>query len=216
MRREGIAVDLDPGGIDALIGQFDNAVGVCRRFLEQHPDTLLIVTADHECGGANIIGGSVVTDAQLKARIETGKGSVQVRDGVVGTNDDAAFPRYVMAPDGYPVTTDIDYRMLIGYAANADRYEDWRTNSQPIRDPQQPFNDLKPLSGYPTTPMQRDRQGNFLVIGQIQDTVASHTATDIPLTADGRGAGRFRGVLDNTEVFFRAMQAVVGGAPDEQ
>jgi alkaline phosphatase len=105
--------------------------------------------------------------------------------------------------------------MLIGYAANADRYEDWRTNQRPIRDPQQPFNDINPLRSYPTNPMQRDTQGAFLVTGQIQDTVASHTASDIPLTADGRGAARFRGVLDNTEVFFRAMQAVLGGTPSE-
>jgi alkaline phosphatase len=195
--------------------EFDHAVGVCRRFLEAHPDTLLIVTADHECGGANIIGGSMVTQEQLKTRGESGGGAAQVRDGVVGTNDDARFPRYVMAPDGYPTTTDIDYRMLIGYAANADRYEDWRTNPRPIRDPQQPFNDLKPLNTYPTNPMQRDLKGGFMVTGQIQDTVASHTATDVPLTADGCGASRFRGVIDNTEVFFRAMQAVLGGAPVE-
>ena len=28
----------------------------------------------------------------------------------------------------------------IGYAANADRYEDWRANRLPLRDSQQPFN----------------------------------------------------------------------------
>ena len=39
-----------------------------------------------------------------------------------------------------------------------------------------------------------------------------HTASDIPLSAAGRGAAAFTGVQDNTEVFFKAMQAVLGGS----
>jgi alkaline phosphatase len=41
-----------------------------------------------------------------------------------------------------------------------------------------------------------------------------HTATDVPLSALGPGAIAFTGVLDNTDVFFRIGQAVVGGAVD--
>ena len=41
---------------------------------------------------------------------------------------------------------------------------------------------------------------------------AVHTATDIPLSAYGRGASLFTGVFDNTEVFFKLGQAAVGGA----
>jgi hypothetical protein len=36
-----------------------------------------------------------------------------------------------IAADGYPKTTDIDFRMIIGYARNADCYEDWITNPLP-------------------------------------------------------------------------------------
>jgi alkaline phosphatase len=39
-----------------------------------------------------------------------------------------------------------------------------------------------------------------------------HTASDIPLTAGGRGSSLMFGVMDNTDVFFRAMQAAIGGA----
>jgi alkaline phosphatase len=102
--------------------------------------------------------------------------------------------------------------MLIGYAANADRYEDWLTNPQPLRDSQQPFNGQAPLNTYPTGPLSRDRAGNFLVTGQIADTVAAHTGSDIPLSAFGRGASLFTGVMDNTDVFFKAAQAAIGGA----
>ena len=39
----------------------------------------------------------------------------------------------------YPATTDIDYKMMIGYGANGDRYENWLLNLTPTRDTQQPF-----------------------------------------------------------------------------
>ena len=132
--------------------------------------------------------------------------------GLVGTYESAGFPRYQIAGDGYPVTTDVDFRMLIGYAANADRFEDWLTNPQPLRDSQQPFNGQAPLNTYPTGPLSRDVTGDFLVTGQIADTVAAHTGSDIPLSAFGRGASLFTGVMDNTDVFFKAAQAAIGGA----
>jgi len=38
-----------------------------------------------------------------------------------------------------------------------------------------------------------------------------HTATDTPLSAMGRGAALFTGTYDNTDVFFKIGQAVLGG-----
>ncbi len=37
---------------------FDCAVGVVLKWMQQHPDTLLVVTADHQTGGLSILGGS--------------------------------------------------------------------------------------------------------------------------------------------------------------
>jgi len=190
--------------------EFDRAVGVALDFAAAKPNTLVIVTADHECAGINIIGGSRVTDAQLQARIAA-RGVENVRNGVVGTYESAGFPSYTIAPDGYPLATNINYRLLIGYAANADRYEDWRTNPLPLRDSQQPFNNVPPLSLYPSGPLNRDIAGKFLVTGQIADPVAAHTGSDIPLSAAGPGALHFTGTMDNTDVFFRMMQVVLGG-----
>jgi alkaline phosphatase len=212
--------------------EFDRAIAVAKRFAERNPDTLVVVTADHECAGVNIIGGSRVTNAVLEGRSAGGTGPgggtdgaqalcrtsgstidpAGLRCGLVGTYESAGFPRYQIAGDGYPVTTDVDFRMLIGYAANADRFEDWLTNPQPLRDSQQPFNGQAPLNTYPTGPLSRDVTGDFLVTGQIADTVAAHTGSDIPLSAFGRGASLFTGVMDNTDVFFKAAQAAIGGA----
>lgn len=147
---------------------------------------------------------------------------------LVGTYESAGFPQYprLITDDGYPATTDVDFRMLIGYASNADRYEDWLTNAQPAHDSQQPFDTVAPLSTYPrinanggegtgavnpSRPL-RDSGGAFFITGQVADTVAAHTGGDIPISALGRGASLFTGVQDNTDVFFKAMQAAIGGA----
>ena len=136
---------------------------------------------------------------------------------VVGVYENAGFPVYTIADDGYPVTTDPDNKMLIGYAGNADRYEDWLTNPLPLQDSQQPFGKVAPLNTYPAGPLNRDTNGVFLVTGQVPSAAAGsqavHTASDIPVYAEGRGASLFRGSIDNTDVFFNVLQAVLGGVP---
>ena len=216
---EGASIDKQAHNMDSERSildtiEFDRAVGVAKQFADANPDTLVVVTADHECGGMAIIGASRVTNADLAIRSLSGLGTAAggPRNGVVGTYEAAGFPRYTIAADGYPQSTDIDRKMLIGYGANADRYEDWVTNVRPLQDGQQPFNGAAPLNTYPAGPLSRDVAGGYLVTGQIEDAVAAHTASDIPLSAYGRGSSLFRGVLDNTDVFFKMMQAVLGGA----
>jgi alkaline phosphatase len=105
--------------------------------------------------------------------------------------------------------------LLIGYGANADRYEDWRTNADPLNDSQQPFNKTT-LSGVPrlntydtaaARPM-RDSATGYLITGQVTGSSAVHTGGDIPLSAYGKNAKLFAGTIDNTDVFFSVMKAV--------
>lgn len=186
--------------------EFDKAVQVCIDFQKKNPDTLIVVTADHECAGINIIGASLVTHSDLQARAAangtdglagTKDGAGTLRAGVVGIYDAAGFPSYgISLVDGYPITMDIDRRILIGYAASGDRYEDWITNPTPY-----------------ANPATRDMAGDFFIAGQATAAgvgTAVHTGSDIPLSAGGRGSSLFRGVMDNTDVFFRVMQAVSG------
>jgi len=181
--------------------ELDRAIAVAKRFAERNPDTLVLVTADHECSGAAIIGAATVSAATLEADPDAGK-------GVVGTYEAARFPKYTMAEDGYPQTTHIDGKMLIGYGANADRYETWLPSRFPTRDTQQPF----PPSQSPANPSVRNEGAGYLITGQVPGDQATHTATDIPLSAYGRGAHHFNGVFDNTDVFFKIGQIAIGGA----
>jgi len=40
---------------------------------------------------------------------------------------------------------------------------------------------------------------------------AVHTASDIPLSAMGRGAHLFSGVMDNTDIFFKIARLTAAG-----
>ena len=203
--------------------EFDRAVRVARDFAATHPDTIVLVTADHECAGAAIIGAATANSAVLRANL--GGGVESIRDGkgpaaplsadgkavpIVGTYETARFPSYRMLDDGYPATTDADRKMLVGYGANADRYETWLANPSPTQDSQQPFSDAEPLSSAPANPGVRNKEGGYFIAGQVPGPQAVHTATDVPLSAYGRGAQLFTGTYDNTEVFFK-LGRLAGG-----
>ena len=206
--KQAHAMDTERWMLDTI--EFDRAVAVAQAYAAKRGDTLVIVTADHECSGAALIGASRLTDARLVEQAAKG-GKENLRDPVVGVYEQAGFPRYRLASDGYPETTDIDFRMLVGYGANADRHEDWRSNARPLQDGQQPFVKEQPLASYPATPLARDAAGAFLVTGQVPGESAVHTATDIPLSAFGPGAWAFTGLQDNTDVFFKLVQAAAAG-----
>ncbi len=214
---EGASIDKQAHNMDSdrwieEVIEFDRAVQVAKDYAKTHPDTLVIVTADHETGGASIIGASKVSNTVLEGKSNT---VASMRDSVVGTYQDAKFPKYTIAADGYPATTDIDNKMLIGYGANADRYEAWVANETPVQDSQQPFVGTSPLNSYPANPNVRNSSTGLLITGQVPGETAVHTATDIPLSAYGRGSALFTGLMDNTDVFFKFGQAALGGVKED-
>ncbi len=214
--KQAHAMDTERWMLDTI--EFDRAVAVAQAYAAQRGDTIVIVTADHECSGAALIGASRVSDAKLVEMAAAGVngsagGKANLRDKVVGIYEQAGFPRYKIAPDGYPATTDIDFRLLVGYGANADRHEDWRTNAAPLPVTAQAVNPSGPVSTYPKTVMERDKAGGFEITGHVPGGSAAHTASDVPLSAYGPGAWAFTGVQDNTDVFFKLAQVAEFGVP---
>jgi len=192
--------------------EFDRAVAMGQRYAQAHPDTLVIVTADHECSGASLIGSLKVNRDTVAKNLASDPGKAAVlRDKQVALYEGAGFPRYRILADGYPADTDIQGKVLIGYGANADRYETWLSNPRPTSDSQQPFIGVEPLSTYPAHPAARNAENGLFIAGQVPGDNAVHTGTDVPLGAMGRGASLFSGFFDNTDVFFKIGQAMLGG-----
>lgn len=177
--------------------ELDNAVAVALEFAartngDDDPtnDTLVIVTADHECGGLSLIGvgnaryapaaiGRAVRDyvANLRYAPE------QVLD--LETN-------YEVDAKGFPVHPDPLRKLLLGWAAAPDRYENWISNrrsvepsvlerrpgrdggadrplavANPARDSDQPTSDNRTVEGVPIP--------GFLVPGTMEN--GEHSCT---------------------------------------
>lgn len=204
--------------------EFDRAVGVAKRFAEQtnsdadpNNDTLVVVTADHETSGFSLIG-----TRNPDPRIPRGS-----RDSARAYR---GFTDYKDADhDGYPDEVDPPSKLIVGFGAGSDRYEDWISNQRPL-----PPTIIKngravanPRRDGPDDADPASRNGRLLT-GQVENGESSaagsdvdidpmssavHTASDIPLTATGTGALQFNGVQDNTSVFFKIMRALGGSYP---
>jgi len=228
-------MDADRAIIETV--EFDKAVGVARNFATQVGDTVVIVLADHECAGFSLIGGLVKGPNggggtagsldNLKSlpsdRATLDPTTAPLRQGVVGVYDSASFPNYTIQADGYPASTDIDGKLLIGYGADGSRYEGWLTKPLPVIDSLLPtvlkteLGSGQTASGqkYAGRPDQREESAlGFFLRGQVPGDQAVHTASDIPVSAfssSSRASDQFVGVQQNTDVFFKLARAAFGG-----
>ena len=222
---EGAHIDKQSHLMDAerVIGEtieFDNAVAVVRRFAERREDTLVLVLADHECSGFSLIGALVGGVQNLEGLASDAgaldPGTAPARQKVVGTYDNAAFPRYHLEGDGYPKSFDIDGKVLVGYGASGDRNETWLGKEKPVIDSLL-SSDIKAElagNGYADAPWKRteDAEGFFLRGQAVGRDQAVHTAADIPVSAYSRSDAwrAFVGVQTNTDIFFKIGKLVLG------
>jgi alkaline phosphatase len=225
---EGAHIDKQSHAMDAerAIGdtiEFDNAVAVAKSFAEKDGNTLILVLADHECSGFSLIGALTGGVSALSA-LASDSGLLDpatqpARQKVVGTYDLAGFPKYPSLADGYPATMDVDGKLLVGYGASGDRYEDWLTSPTSIIDSLLSSDIATELGtkGYGAQPIDRSpkKLNGYYLRGQaVGRSQAVHTAADIPVSAYAATRGvhqQFVGVQKNTDIFFKIATALSGG-----
>lgn len=190
---EGACIDKQLHVLDWQRAAYDNieldkAVGVAQAFAAKNNDTLIIVVADH-AHGASITGTYHEMDGK------TGREAVR-------TYADAKWPTFEDADgDGYPDNPDPSVTLAVQFANHPDYNENYR---------------FKPT---PTVPAVMGKDGKAIANPQIAGELLRgniparadqevHSADDIVLNAGGPGSEYFKGVMDNTEVFFGMVRAL--------
>jgi alkaline phosphatase len=244
---EGASIDKRAHAADAErmiwdVIEFDRAVQVALDFAartngDANPDndTLVIVTGDHETGGLGLIG--VGNDRYVPATLGRGVRDYAAVFRFKADQELQLFPNYVVDDRGFPTDPDPSRKLLLGWAAGPDHYENWVSNrlqleagvlkdgvgvANPDRDSSSPSSDNKSVAGKAIP--------GFLVGGTIENgatpcpaadgcpadtapephVITGHTASDVPLSADGPGAWQFTGVFENTDVFLKLLRASTG------
>lgn len=178
-------LDWERAAFDTIM--LSNAVQIAKEFAKTHPDTLIIVTPDHTHSGS--ISGVVHDDKPGPLREK------------VGIYADAGFPNYPKADiQGYPNRIDVSKRIAFFYGSYPDHYETMHPKLDGTFVPAIKGEDGK----YVANPKYIQQQEDAIHVGgnlpSHQDS-GVHAADDAVLNASGPGSEKFKGFMDNTEVF---------------
>ena len=185
-------LDWERAAFDTIM--LSNAVQVAKDFAKTHPDTLIIVTPDHTHSGS--ISGVVHDDKP---------GPLREKVGIYAA---AGYPNYPKADvQGYPNQIDVSKRLAFFYGNYPDHYETMHPKLDGTFVPA-----IKDESGkYIANPKYIQLQEDAIHVGgnlPSHQDVGVHTADDAVLNATGPGSGKFKGFMDNTEVFKVMVQTL--------
>jgi alkaline phosphatase len=185
-------LDWERAAFDTIM--LSNAVQVAKNFAKTHPDTLIIVTPDHTHSGS--ISGVVHDDRP---------GPLREKVGVYAA---AGFPNYPKADvQGYPNEIDVSKRLAFFYGNYPDHYETLHPKLDGTFVPAVKGEGGKYVANPKYIQLHEDAihmNGNL----PSHQAVGVHTADDAVLNAMGPGSEKFKGFMDNTEVFKVMVQTL--------
>ena len=185
-------LDWERAAFDTIM--LSNAVQIAKEFAKTHPDTLIIVTPDHTHSGS--ISGVVDDDKPGPLREK------------VGIYAEAGYPNYPKADvQGYPNQIDVSKRLAYFYGNYPDHYETMHPKLDGTFVPAVKGEDGKFIANPKYIQLQEDAIHVGGNLPSHQD-VGVHTADDAVLNAMGPGSEKFKGFMDNTEVFKVMVQTL--------
>lgn len=174
--------------------EMDRAVAWAKEYAAQHPDTLVLVTADH-AHSLSVYGGYDATQGPGKRT-------------AVGVYDKAGFPTYGDRRDenGFPLP-ETSRTYAVGFAATPDYCETY-LGRKVFLDPTVSNGKTGAEAAYVPNPKICE-EGAVARVGNLDpgSSQGVHTADPLPLFAFGPGAYHFSGLMDQTDVFFAIARA---------
>ena len=185
-------LDWERAAFDTIM--LSNAVQIAKDFAKTHPDTLIIVTPDHTHSGS--ISGVVHDDKPGPLREK------------VGIYAEAGYPNYPKADvQGYPNQIDVSKRLAFFYGNYPDHYETMHPKLDGTFVPAVKSDNGKFIANPKYLQLQEDAIHVGGNLPSHQDA-GVHTADDAVLNAMGPGSEKFKGFMDNTEVFKVMVQSL--------
>lgn len=163
---------------------FDDAVEVALNYQKDHPETLIVVTADHGCGGPSLNGmGSGYNDTpKLLANVKHAKGSFEKLVSKLKKCSNAIQVQEYLEKN-YSVKVPEDKASLLLLTRDNLHCASY-----------------DPIGGF--TGQLGQVLGNYMGISWGS---CNHSADFVALVAKGPGAERFSGLIRNTDVFAHYM-----------
>ena len=185
-------LDWERAAFDTIM--LSNAVQSAKDFAKTHRDTLIIVTPDHTHSGS--ISGVIHDDKPGLLREK------------VGIYAEAGYPNYPKADvQGYPNQIDVSKRLAFFYGNYPDHYETMHPKLDGTFVPAVKSDNGKFIANPKYLQLQEDAIHVGGNLPSHQDA-GVHTADDAVLNAMGPGSEKFKGFMDNTEVFKVMVQSL--------
>jgi alkaline phosphatase len=178
----------DTGAAIANMLDFDKAITAAVQFKKKHPDTLIVVTGDHECGG---LGLSMGKEYRINPELFLDqKLSFETADAKVGA---------ILKRESEPLEKVCAVAEEFGLT---NLTEDEKNQIKKAIDNEQANLSKSELNalygGYKPVTMTFRRL--FNVRANLYWTSYAHTGIPVMTTASGWGAAKFAGYMDNTDV----------------
>lgn len=187
--------------------EFDKAIGVGRAWAAARPakDTLIVVTADHD-QSMHIIGVSNVPDSEYFDRSKNQKVTLNT---AVGAQDFTVYgDAYSNVRAALPfINTSTGASNNGGVAGMPGSFAATSSTTNPASSTYSTYYGLPSYTmegntGYPANSGANLRR---LAVGF---RTGDHTASSVPVTAEGPGALLFTGYMDQTDIFFKMAAAI--------
>lgn len=182
--------------------EFDEAIGVALDFAQKNPDTLVVVTADHDTGGLAIAYSNYHPPAPLKlASGETWKSKYNFADKTIFekmAKQKKSFLKMIKESKGDPKALQKEVEENTAFSLTEEQ-----AAAILARDAKGAFSGTKDYSEFYVYTKNNPSPLMARIWGKEMNTawaVGTHTHTPVMVFGKGPGAENFRGLLDNTDI----------------